>query len=138
MSHQLAFAARESYDTRLEGITIEARLGFGATSIICLAKIDTGGQVCLFMREIAEALGVDIETGHRRIFNTLAGSLTAFGHAVTLTTLGLEFDSVVYFAADYGLPRNLLGREGWLQKVRLAVVDYDAALYLGPYQEEGP
>jgi hypothetical protein len=64
---------------------------------------------------------------------TLAGSLTAYGHSVTLYTLGLEFDSVVYFAAGPGLPRNLLGREGWLQKVRLAVVDYDAALYLSPY-----
>ena len=65
--------------------------------------------------------------------NTLAGSLTAYGHTVSLTTLGLEFDSMVYFAADYGLLRNLLGSEGWLRKVRLAVVDYDAAIYLGPY-----
>lgn len=136
MPHQLTFATRETYDTRLEGITIEARLGLGANSIICQAKIDTGGQACLFMREIAETLGVDIETGHRRVFNTLAGSLTAYGHTVSISTLGLEFDSMVYFATDYGLLRNLLGSEGWLQKVRLAVVDYDATLYLSPYQEQ--
>lgn len=42
MPHQLTFAIRESYDTRLEGITIEARLGLGANSVICQAKIDTG------------------------------------------------------------------------------------------------
>jgi hypothetical protein len=136
MPHQLTFAIRETYDMRLDGITIEARLGLGANSVICQAKIDTGGQACLFMREIADTLGIDVETGHRRVFNTLAGSLTAYGHTVSLTTLGLEFDSVVYFAADYGLPRNLLGSEGWLRKVRLAVVDYDATLYLGPYQEQ--
>jgi hypothetical protein len=88
------------------------------------------------MREIAETLDIDVETGHRREFNTLAGSLTGYGHTVTLSTLGLEFDSVVYFAADHNLPRNLLGREGWLQKVRFAVVDYDATLYLSPYQEQ--
>jgi hypothetical protein len=63
------------------------------------------------------------------------GSLIAFGHSVTLHTLGLEFDSVVYFAADYGLERNLLGREGWLQKVRLAIIDYDSTIYLSPYNE---
>ncbi|HEY6403174.1 MAG TPA: hypothetical protein VI479_17270, partial [Blastocatellia bacterium] len=76
MPHQLTFAIRETYDTRLEGITIEARLGFGSNSVICQAKIDTGGQVCLFMREIADTLGIDVEIGHRRMFNTLAGSLT--------------------------------------------------------------
>jgi hypothetical protein len=52
-----------------------------------------------------------------------------------MQTLGLEFDSVVYFAADYGLSRNLLGREGWLQKVRLGIVDYETTIYLSPYQK---
>ena len=136
MPHQLSFATRTTYDTRLEGITIEANLIAGTQSVICQAKIDTGGQVCLFMREMADALGLDLEAGHRRVFSTLAGSLVAFGHEITLQTLGLEFDSLVYFAAEYDLPRNLLGREGWLQKVQLAVVDYDAALYLSPYTEQ--
>ena len=133
MSHQLTFATRATYDTRLEGITIEACLVLGTQSVTCQVKIDTGGQACLFMHEMAETLGIAIETGHRRVFNTLAGSLPAYGHSVTLCTLGLEFDSLVYFAADYGLPGNLLGREGWLQKVRFAVVDYDAVLYLRSY-----
>lgn len=136
MAHQLTFALRETYDTRLEGITIEARLVSAEHSVICQAKIDTGGQVCLFMREIAETLSIDVDTGHRRAFNTLGGSLIAYGHNVRLQTLGLEFDSLIYFAADYGLPRNLLGREGWLQKVRLAIIDYDSALYLSPYQNQ--
>lgn len=136
MSHQLTFSTRETYDTRLEGIMIEARLVLGDQSVICQAKIDTGGHVCLFMREIAETLGIDIQTGHRQAFRTLAGSLTAYGHTVRLHTLGLEFESLIYFAADYGLPRNLLGREGWLQKVRLAIVDYESTLYLSSYQNQ--
>ena len=89
MPHQLTFAIRETYDTRLEGITIEACLALGAQSVICQAKIDTGGQACLFMREIADTLGIDIETGHRRVFNKLAGSLAGYGHTVTLSTLGV-------------------------------------------------
>ena len=136
MAYQLTFSSRETYDTRLEGITIEARLILEERSVICQAKIDTGGQVCLFMREIAETLGIDIETGHPHSLNTLAGSLTAYGHTVKLQTLGLEFDSLVYFATDYGLPRNLLGREGWLQKVSLAIIDYDATIYISPYQNQ--
>ena len=136
MAYELIFSRREVYDTRLEGITVEARLIFGEQSVICQAKVDTGGQVCLFMREIAETLRIDIETGHRHSLNTLAGSLTSYGHTVRLQTLGLEFDSLVYFAAEYGLPRNLLGREGWLQKVRLGIVDYDSTLYISPYQDQ--
>ncbi len=52
---------------------------------------------------------------------------------MTLHTIGADFESIVYFAANPGLPRNLLGREGWLQKVMLAVIDYDAAVYLSHY-----
>jgi hypothetical protein len=80
-------------------------------------------------------LGLEIEDGHRREFDSIAGSLIAYGHSVTLHTLGLAFDSVVYFAANYGLRRNLLGREGWLSKVRLAIVDYDSEVFLSRYEE---
>ena len=136
MSHELTFATLETYDKRLEGITIEASLSLGAQSVICQAKIDTGAQVCLFMREIADVLGLDIKAGHRLALRTLAGSLIAHGHPVTVNTLGLEFDSLIYFPAEYGLPRNLLGREGWLQRVRLAIIDYDSVLYLSSYQNQ--
>jgi hypothetical protein len=31
------------------------------------------------------------------------------------------------------LRRNLLGRQGWLRKLRIAVIDYDNLLYLSVY-----
>jgi hypothetical protein len=66
---------------------------------------------------------------------TLTGSFLTFGHEVTLVTLGLAFEVMVYFAEDYGLSRNLLGRNGWLQQVRLGLCDYEEMLYLSPYDE---
>lgn len=135
MLHQLVFSIREEYDTRSGGITIETVLRLGEENVICQAKLDTGAQVCLFRRTIGESLGIDIESGHRLELDTIAGSLTAYGHSVTLHTLGLEFDSVVYFAATDNLRRNLLGREGWLRKVRLAIIDDDSAIYLSPYSQ---
>jgi hypothetical protein len=54
---------------------------------------------------------------------------------VRLETLGLEFQTFVFFSAERRLPRNLLGRVGWLRLVRLALVDYDQELYLSLYDE---
>jgi 8-oxo-dGTP pyrophosphatase MutT (NUDIX family) len=135
MSHQLTFDIRYKYDSIASGITVEVLLRLGQNIAVTHGKVDPGAQICLFQRELAEELGINVESGHRFEVRTLTGSLTVYGHTVTMQTLGLEFDSVVYFAADYGLPRSLLGREGWLQKVRMAVVDYETTLYLSPYQE---
>ncbi len=133
MDHSLRFRISYAFDALDSGITIPVSLRLGEQMIYCRANIDTGAQVCLFQRETGESLGLPIEQGHRRMMDTLAGSFTAYGHQVTLHTLGLDFDSMVYFAAADNLSRNLLGREGWLQKVRLAVIDYDAAIYLSHY-----
>ena len=136
MAYQLEFNTYYQYNSLAGGITIEVVLRLGERVAASQAKVDTGAQVCLFQREIADELGIKVENGHHLIVKTLAGSLIAYGHTLTLHSLGSEFDSLIYFASDYGLPRNLLGREGWLQKVRLAVVDYDAVLYLSPYEHQ--
>ena len=31
--------------------------------------------------------------------------------------------------------KNVLGRAGWLDRVRLGLVDHDSILYLAPYEE---
>lgn len=133
MPHLLEFNLRYEYDMLEEGITIPAVLRLSGQTAYCDAKVDPGAQVCVFQREVGEVLGLDIESGPRIRLSSLGGALIAFGHWVTLSTFDWEFDSLVYFAQDYHLPRNLLGREGWLQKMRLAVIDYDAELYLSSY-----
>lgn len=59
--------------------------------------------------------------------------MDAFGHDVFLQAGGLVFESRVYFAKYPGLPRNVLGRQGWLRNLRMAVIDYDSLLYLNTY-----
>jgi len=66
---------------------------------------------------------------------TLTGEFPSYGHEVTLQTFDFAFDAIAYFAADYDIPRNLLGRHGWLQMLRLGLIDYDETLYLSPYNE---
>jgi len=136
MSFQLEFSHRHQYKDSGSGIPLEVRLRFGGEEVKCPAKVDPGAQYCLFSRELAEQLGIDVESGMRSSFGTLTGSLIAYGHEVRLITFDVVSDAVVYFAEDYGLPRNLLGRIGWLQRIRLAIIDYDLELYLRDYNEE--
>jgi hypothetical protein len=66
-------------------------------------------------------------------FRTANGRVEAFGHLVTVETLGLKFESVVYFFADERINKNLLGRLGWLDRIRLGLIDHDGVLYVASY-----
>lgn len=79
-------------------------------------------------------LGLDVEFGRLQRFSTMAGSFAAYEHEVTVRTLGLEFSAVVYFAQEPAFTRNFLGRSGWLNRLRVAIIDYDRILFLGPYE----
>ena len=49
--------------------------------------------------------------------------------------LGLGTFLVVYFFADAGSNKNVLGRVGWLDRVRLGLVEHDRHIYLAPYDQ---
>lgn len=130
---QLTFTQEYVYPDDADGITIPTYLSYGDKNIVVSAKLDTGGACCLFRNEHAKDLGVPVEDGIYTILDTLGGPLEAFGHEITIQTCGLTFQSVVYFAKYPNLRHNLLGRQGWLRKLRLAVIDYDNLLYLNAY-----
>lgn len=135
MSFQIEFQKKEIYSSLKAGITISAILRYGNSEQDCPAKIDTGAEFCLFSRTLADSLAIDVESGYREKFSTLGGGIFAYGHEIELETLGLRFQSYVYFAESYAVNRNLLGRQGWLQLVKLGLDDYRSELYLSPNQE---
>lgn len=110
-------------------------LGYGLQSLIVTAKVDTGAEICLFSHENGRKLGVQVEQGTPITLSSIGGDVEAFGHEVTLQTGELVFQSTVYFAKYPSLPRNILGRRGWLRNLKLAVIDYDNLLYLCAYDE---
>jgi hypothetical protein len=40
---------------------------------------------------------------------------------------------MVYFFADERINKNLLGRTGWLDRIRLGLIDHDCELYVAAY-----
>ncbi len=135
MSHQLTFRLLHEYDAGLEGISFDATLSHAEKQTRVKAKLDTGASFCIFQREHGEELDIEIERGTKQRIGTATGSFIAYGHEVKLITLGLEIDTTIYFAEFYGFPRNVLGRRGWLDQVRLALIDYEGKLFLSNYNE---
>ncbi len=133
MSKELSFDYEYRYEDDEEGIPLPVKLTFGGRTVGVTAKVDPGAAVCLFRHEIGLKLGIPIDQGIPITLGGLTGTLEAFGHEVTLQTEELSFQSIVYFAKYPDLPRNLLGRRGWLRNLRLAVIDYDNLLYLSDY-----
>ena len=135
MSFTIEFQKKETYQSLDAGIAINVTLRYGNREQPCPAKVDTGAEFCLFNRTLTDALEIDVESGFRQKFSTLGGGIFAYGHEVELETLGLSFQSYVYFAEGYEIKRNLLGRQGWLQLVKIGLDDYKSELYLSPNDE---
>ncbi len=117
------------------GIVVPIYLILGDRRIKLAARIDTGASCCIFNRGHGEALGLVIENGHHETIRTAAGQFNAFGHEVTLTCLGYDIHSMVYFAEHHDFDRDVLGRNGWIRSFRLGIIDYHSLLYLSHYDE---
>lgn len=136
MSLKLEFEEYYEYNTLLSGIDLPIQLSSGEKAAEFRAKLDTGSSHCIFNREFGEKLGLTIENGELLQVGTVLGGFTAYGHEVLINVLGIETYSMVYFAADEYFSRNVLGRQGWLNRVKLGLIDYEAKLFLSAYEEE--
>ena len=128
MVYRLAFRRLHHYDPSAVGIPIPVTLSAGHESLSLLANLDTGSSVCLFRKDHGEVLGLQLERGIRQRIRTATGALETFGHTVWLAVFGMQFDVVVYFAASPDITRAVLGRTGFLDRVSLALIDYDRNL----------
>ena len=131
----IEFAETYKYDTMLVGITVPVALFDGAESSAFKAKIDTGSSFCIFERKNGERLGIEIENGEEIKISTATNDFTAYGHELTMFVLGIETYSKVYFAKEEWFTRNVLGRQGWLDRVKLGLIDYEGKLLLGAYEK---
>ena len=135
MEEIVAFAEQYDYDTLKIGITVPVTLNLGEENVVFEAKIDTGAENCIFERIHGERLGLVIESGKKQNFITVAGNFVAYAHEVNLSVLEIEFHTRVYFAESEYFTRSVLGRQGWLNRVKLGLIDYEGKLLLSAYGE---
>lgn len=136
MSLKIDFSEVYEYNTLETGITVPIKLIYGGEEVDFPAKLDTGSSHCIFQYKHGARLGLTVENGTPLSFGTATGIFRAFGHELTISVLGVETHSMVYFAADEYFSRNVLGRQGWLDRVKLGLIDYEAKLFLSLYEQE--
>jgi hypothetical protein len=81
------------------GIAVPVVLSVGISQTEVKAKLDTGATCCVFEREIREDLGLDIESGAPERIWTATGAFLAYGHEVSITAFGYQFNVIVYFTS---------------------------------------
>ena len=136
MAYTLEFEKLVQYDAGQSGISLLVELRLGNDSIKFDAKIDTGSSFCIFERRHGDAFGLKIETGLRDRISTATNSFWVYGHEITLVIEDYEFDTMVYFAEDENFKRNVLGRRGAIENLKIGIIDYDGKLYLSRYESE--
>jgi hypothetical protein len=77
--------------------------------------------------------GLRIEAGLRTTYAT--SRFEAYGHEISIELLGVETTAIAYFFADPGIERNVLGRRGWLDRMRFGLVHYDQVVYIADYNK---
>ncbi len=135
MNYLLNFFDLLEYDPGEAGIQLPIVLHVGQRFASFDAKLDTGASHCIFARTYGEELGFDIEAGYSLTVSTATGYFIAYGHYVTLSLKDFTFDVMVYLARDHAFNRNVLGRHGFLNLVRLGLIDYDGKLFLSRRDE---
>ena len=132
--YPISYELRHEYPSEKEGVFLPVLLEVGSERVLIDASVDTGASYCLFARSVAESLGIEVESGHSQRFSTANGVIEAFGHSVHLMVLGIEVDAVVFFFANSAIQKNLLGRRGWLDRVRFGIEEYERMVYLSRYE----
>jgi hypothetical protein len=133
VSENITFDKIHFYNTLKTGISLTAILYRGKEAVECETKLDTGSSHCIFKRSHGELLGLDIESTAAEKISTVTGGFLAYPHTITIEVLGIRTEATVYFAAEEDFKRNVLGRAGWLDRVKVGLVDYEAKLLLSAY-----
>jgi hypothetical protein len=134
-AHVLTFDELDEYNTLKSGIALPISLISGELEITVDAKLDTGASHSIFARVHGENLGFDIESGEPLNVATVTGNFRAFGHELIVRALNVEIYTKIYFAENELMRKSVLGRQGFLDRVKLGLIDYEGKLFLSGYGE---
>lgn len=90
-------------------------------SVVVDALIDSGADKCLFHKDLAKEIGLDLQDGKQEIFSGIVGKqIAAFNHKIHLQVLGIDrkIELLAAFADTPGV-FAILGQEGFFDNFRI-------------------
>jgi hypothetical protein len=135
VAYEIVYHYRFDYDLDDAVIALPVILSANARTEAVIACVDSGSTLCVFQREIADRLAIRVEDGIEDYVNAMGTIIRVYGHEVTLTLGGLALDLFIYFPDYQRIPRNLLGRQGFLRRLRFGIDDYEGFVYLSHYDD---
>lgn len=108
---------------------VEVILKFKNERIRTDALVDSGAAMCLFKGEICRALGLNVESGEKKIFQGVSAKLIGYIHEVEITVAEKTFKIKIAFSDDLSTSFNLLGRFGIFDKFNIAFKEKDNEIY---------
>jgi hypothetical protein len=79
----LNFDVDYAYHETPDGILIPLQILHGRTTVDRASRLDTGAADRVLDRFFGEVVGIDVDSGMRQVYRTVAGSFVAYGHEVT-------------------------------------------------------
>ena len=83
------------------------------------ALLDSGANISVFRQEIAECLGLQIESGEEILLHGLGGRVMGYIHEVTMEVEQISFPCKVVFSSELTVGINLIGRQDFFEKFKV-------------------
>ena len=83
------------------------------------ALLDSGANISVFRQEIAECLGLQIESGEEILLHGLGGRVMGYIHEVTMKVEQIAFPCKVVFSSELTVGINLIGRQDFFEKFKV-------------------
>lgn len=110
------FPYRRDNQGKYYPIVGEIKLGYKQKVVEALALVDSGATISIFKAEIADLLGIDIESGKETYLGGVGGRIKGYIHNVELEVAGKKFECPMVFSREYTVSFSLLGRQGFFEE----------------------
>lgn len=86
------------------------------TKLTIEALIDSGANISIFNADVAEILGIDVESGKEVYLSGVGGRILGYQHTIQVEIDRKFFLAKLIFSREFLVSFNLIGREGVFNK----------------------
>lgn len=109
---------------------IPVRCFFKDNIIDSSALIDSGATISVFRTEVADDLGLNIESGKKIFLGGVGGRIKGYIHPISIEIASKKFRIPVVFSHEYFVSLNLLGRDTFFPKFSITFTEKNKILIL--------